>query len=155
MKRIEPSQQTQHGISNQHLTKEHLIMPNSTQPKPQKSNTFRSPEPIRVSPANPEGSKINSAFSGNGYIQFDVPSKISRDRRGPYPASRLNVCPDGTVDFRMYGEGGDVIVSLQSDESGSLDLVLLPYGGTNQGWRIPIDKILSDYVQAAPNGGEW
>jgi len=130
-------------------------VPNLTQPEPQ-TKPYRSPEPIRVLPADSEGSKINSAFSGNGYIQFDIPSIISRGRGGTYLASRLNVCPDGTVDFRMYGEVGDVIVSLQSDESGSLDLVLLPYyGEPNQGWRIPIDKILSDYSKLAPSGGEF
>ena len=152
MKRIEPSQQTQHGISNQHLTKEHLMMPNSTRPELQ-NQLSQSHEPIRVLPADPEGSKINSAFSGNGYIQFDIPSTISRDRRGPYPASRLNVGPDGTVDFRMYGDLADPIVVLQSDESGCLNLILLPYQ-THNVWRISIDKVLEYCRKRSPNGGD-
>jgi len=154
MKRIDHLQQTHHGISNHHSRKEHLIMPNSNRPELQ-NQLSQSHEPIRVVPANPEGFEITSTLAGNGYLQIDIPSTLSRDRKGPRRANRLNVYSDGTVDFQMYGDVGDLTFALQSNQSGSLDLVLLPYHGTNQGWRIPIDKILSDYSKLAPNGGEF
>ena len=130
------------------------MMPNSNRPE-LPNQLSRSLEPIRVVPANPEG-EITSTLVGNGYLQINIPSTISRDRRGPARAVRLNVGPDGTVDFQMYGNVGDLTFALQSNESGSLEVVLLHYHGEpNQGWRIPIDKILSDYSKLAPSGGEF
>lgn len=152
MKQNDDLQQVQQGIFHQHLSKEHLPMPSRQQSQ---SQHYQSLEPIRVLPANPEGIEITNTPSGSGYLQIDIPSTISRDRRGPRRAVRLDVCPDGTVDFQMYGDVGDITFAVQSTESGSLDLLLFPYAGINEGWRIPIDKILDHYSKQAPKGGNF
>ncbi|MCZ6799644.1 MAG: hypothetical protein O7F12_04070 [Nitrospirae bacterium] len=126
-------------------------MPNSTQPDPQ-SKPFRLPEPVRVLPLDPDCIDITTPIEG--YRKIDIKSTFSRGRDS-YNALRFLANPDGTFELAFYGDSGDRIMTIHSDHTGALDIVLTPKFGNSPCFWIPLDKILFDYLKLAPRGGEW
>ena len=116
---------------------------------------FRMPQPIRVLPCDPNAVDPKSGLVKDGFVQLVIPSSFSRGRRSPYTSCQFIVTPDGAFDFRAYGDVGDMVLAVQSDNTGLVEVVLHPYGQSHGGWTVSLDKILFECLQQAPNGGEF
>ena len=116
---------------------------------------FRMPQPIRVLPCDPNAVDPKSGLVKDGFVQLVIPSSFSRGRRSPYTACQIIVTPEGTFDFRAYGDVGDMLLAVQSDDRGLVEIFVNPHGQNHEGWTISLDKILFDCLQLSPTGGEF